>query len=106
MGQRKWVNAIKKNEIEPGQHKTIEVDGEPIAIFNLNGSYYAIGDVCTHDGGVLTGGEVQGKVITCPRHGAQFDITDGSVLRMPAFEPVPSYEVRVEGDDVQILYEN
>ena len=106
MGQRKWVTAFNTSDVTPGQHKTIEIDGDPIAVFNLNGKFYAIADMCTHDSGTLTGGEVTGKIITCPRHGAQFDITTGSVLRMPAFESVPSYETRVEDDAVQVLYES
>lgn len=105
MGQRKWVTVFKRSDVNPGQHKTVEIEGDPIAVFNLDGAFYAIADICTHDGGVLTGGELSGKIITCPRHGAQFDITSGSVLRMPAFESVPSYEVRIEEDSVQVLYE-
>ena len=101
----RWVTVARANELAPGQHKTLEIDGEPIAVFNIDGRFYAIQDVCTHDGGVLTGGTVEGSIITCPRHGAQFDITTGAVLRMPAFEPLPTYEVRVEGDEVQILFE-
>lgn len=97
---------MKSGDLNPGQHKTVEIEGEPIAVFNLDGNLYAIADLCTHDGGTLTGGELNGKVITCPRHGAQFDITTGSVLRMPAFESVPSYDVRVEEDDIQVLYES
>lgn len=101
----RWVTVAKTDELAPGQHKKLEIDGEPIAVFNIDGRFYAIQDVCTHDGGVLTGGTVEGSVITCPRHGAQFDITTGEVLRMPAFEPLPTYEVRIEGDEVQILWE-
>ena len=101
----RWITVAKVNELAPGQYKTLEIDGEPIAVFNIDGKFYAIQDVCTHDGGVLTGGTVEGSIITCPRHGAQFDITTGAVLRMPAFEPLPTYEVRVEGDEVQILFE-
>ncbi len=106
MGQRRWVTLFKTSDLNPGQHKTVEIQGEPIAVFNLNGRFYAIANLCTHDGGILTGGEWKGKIITCPRHGAQFDITTGSVLRMPAFESVPNYEVRIEGDLVQVLYES
>jgi 3-phenylpropionate/trans-cinnamate dioxygenase ferredoxin subunit len=105
MGQRKWVTAFKASDVTPGQHKTIEIEGDPITVFNIDGKFHAIADVCTHDGGDLTGGEVTGKIITCPRHGAQFDVTTGSVMRMPAFESVPSYDVRIEEDSVQVLYE-
>ena len=104
-GQRKWITIAHAHELKPGQYKSVQVEGELIAVFNFNGRLYAIGDVCTHDGGILTGGTVDGRVITCPRHGAQFDITTGEVLRMPAFTPVPTYEVRAEGNDVQLLFE-
>jgi 3-phenylpropionate/trans-cinnamate dioxygenase ferredoxin subunit len=101
----KWVTVAKAEELRPGEYKSVEIEGELIAVFNLDGKFYAIGDVCTHDGGILTGGTVEGKVITCPRHGAQFDITTGEVVRMPAFEPVPTYKIRVEGEEVQVLFE-
>jgi len=104
-GQRKWITILKSEELKPGEYKSVQVEGELIAVFNYNGKFYAIGDVCTHDGGILTGGTVEGRVITCPRHGAQFDITTGEVIRMPAFAPVPTYEVRVEGNAVQLLFE-
>jgi 3-phenylpropionate/trans-cinnamate dioxygenase ferredoxin subunit len=102
----RWVTVAKASELEPGGHRTVEVDGEPIAVFHIGGKFHAIQDVCTHDGGILTGGKLRGTVITCPRHGAQFDLTTGAVLQMPAVEPVPTYEVRVEGDDVQVLFED
>ena len=105
-GPRKWITIAKTDELKPCEHKSVQVEGELIAVFNLNGKFYGIGDVCTHDGGILTGGTVDGKVITCPRHGAQFDITTGEVLRMPAFAPVSTFEVRVEGQDVQLLFES
>jgi len=101
----RWVKVAKAEELKPGEYRSVEIEGELVAVFNLDGRFYAIGDVCTHDGGILTGGTVEGRVITCPRHGAQFDITTGEVVRMPAFEPLPTYEVRVEGGEVQVLFE-
>ncbi len=105
MGRRQWITVARADELKPGQYKSVEVEGELIAVFNFNGKFYAIQNVCTHDGGILTGGTVEGRVITCPRHGAQFDITTGAVLRMPAFAPVSTYEVRVDGGEVQVLFE-
>ncbi|MGH8279325.1 MAG: non-heme iron oxygenase ferredoxin subunit [Gammaproteobacteria bacterium] len=96
-----WVNVGSLEEIPPGQHKTVEINNVPIAVFNLDGKLYAIEDVCTHDGGILTGGDVTGHVITCPRHGAQFDIRSGEVLRAPAYEPVATFPVRVHEGMVQ-----
>jgi 3-phenylpropionate/trans-cinnamate dioxygenase ferredoxin component len=97
-----WVDVAAENEIPPGAWRTIDVDGTDVAVFNLDGAYYAIEDVCTHDGGVLTGGEVDGDVIVCPRHGARFSIRTGEVLAPPAYEDVPTFPVRIEGGIVQV----
>jgi 3-phenylpropionate/trans-cinnamate dioxygenase ferredoxin component len=97
-----WVDVAAENEIPPGAGRTIDVDGTDVAVFNLDGAYYAIEDVCTHDGGVLTGGEVDGDVIVCPRHGARFSIRTGEVLAPPAYEDVPTFPVRIEGGIVQV----
>jgi 3-phenylpropionate/trans-cinnamate dioxygenase ferredoxin component len=97
-----WVDVAAENEIPPGAWRTIDVDGTDVAVFNLDGAYYAIEDVCTHDGGVLTGGEVDGDVIVCPRHGARFSIRTGEVLAPPAYEDVPTFPVRIEAGIVQV----
>jgi 3-phenylpropionate/trans-cinnamate dioxygenase ferredoxin component len=97
-----WINAGTVEEIPPGQYKTIDVDDVPIAVFNVEGKFYAIEDVCTHDGGILTGGEFKDCVITCPRHGARFDVRTGEVLAEPAYEPVAVFPVRVQDGMVQV----
>jgi 3-phenylpropionate/trans-cinnamate dioxygenase ferredoxin component len=98
-----FVKVSRVAEITPGERKLVEVDGVRIAIFNLEGDYYAIEDVCTHDGGPLVEGDIlPGGQIRCPRHGARFDIRTGQALSMPAFTPTTSYEVRVEGDDLWV----
>jgi 3-phenylpropionate/trans-cinnamate dioxygenase ferredoxin component len=97
-----WIDVVAENELAPGTWRTIDVDGTDVAVFNLDGAYYAIEDVCTHDGGVLTGGEVDGDVIVCPRHGARFSIRTGEVLAPPAYEDVPTFPVRVEAGIVQV----
>jgi len=99
------VKVAQISEIVPSAFKTVEIEGEPIAVFNINGEFYAIQDVCTHDGGILTGGIVNGYIIECPRHGAQFDIKTGTVLRMPAVEPIKTYPVKVEGQEIFVLFE-
>lgn len=87
-------------EIPPGQKKLAVVEGRPIAIFNVDGSYYAIDDVCTHDGGPLAEGEFHGCEIRCPRHGARFDVRTGKALSFPAFSPVPTHDVVVRDGEV------
>ena len=90
------------SEIQPGERILTEIDGVYLGVFNVGGEYYAIEDVCTHDDGPVADGELEGYSIECPRHGAQFDIRTGKVLRFPAVIPVPTYPVRVEGEDVLV----
>lgn len=93
------------DEVPVNGSKLIEVDGVRIALFNLNGEYYAIEDVCTHDGGPLVEGEiVNGHEVRCPRHGARFDICTGAALSFPAFEPTVAYDVHLQEDDLLIDY--
>jgi 3-phenylpropionate/trans-cinnamate dioxygenase ferredoxin subunit len=97
-----WVDVASEGAFPPGTWRDVDVDGTAIAVFNLDGRYYAIENVCTHDGGILTGGSVDGDVIVCPRHGARFSIRTGEVLSPPAYEDVPTFPVRVEGGMVQV----
>ena len=99
---RGFVTVAAVGEIPPGGSKVVRLDDQEIAIFNLAGSYYALDDVCTHDGGPLAEGIIEGHVIECPRHGARFDIRTGAVLAMPATLPVPTYAVRVQGEEIQV----
>lgn len=96
-----YVKVATVDDIQPNERVLIELDGIRIAIFNLDGTYYALEDTCTHDGGPLVEGEIlDGCQIQCPRHGARFDIRTGAALTMPAFEPTPTYEVQVDGEDI------
>ncbi|BAO92834.1 rieske 2Fe-2S domain protein (plasmid) [Caballeronia cordobensis] len=91
-----WVEVAAVDNFPPGTSRTVNVDGAQVAVFNLDGTYYAIQDACTHDGGILTGGEVDGDMIVCPRHGARFCIRTGKALTPPAYEDVATFPVRVE----------
>ena len=84
---------------DPGR-MLVEVDDRMIALFHVGGQFYAIDDVCTHDGGPLGEGRLEGFAIACPRHGAKFDIRDGRVLSMPATMPTVAHDVKVEGGEV------
>jgi 3-phenylpropionate/trans-cinnamate dioxygenase ferredoxin subunit len=97
-----WVNVAPADKLPLGSHRTVDIDGAQIAVFNVDGDYYAIEDVCTHDGGILTGGEVKGEEVICPRHRARFSIKTGEALSPPAYEPVPTFPVRVEDGMVQV----
>ncbi|HET6278222.1 MAG TPA: non-heme iron oxygenase ferredoxin subunit [Candidatus Polarisedimenticolia bacterium] len=89
-------------EVAPGTGKAVEAGGQQIALFNISGTFYAIGDACTHRGGSLSEGELDGTTVTCPLHAARFDVTTGRNLGPPAPLGVPSYKVRVEGNEVQV----
>jgi 3-phenylpropionate/trans-cinnamate dioxygenase ferredoxin subunit len=97
-----WITVAKAGEIAPGAYRIVEADGTHIAVFNIGGEYYAIEDVCTHDGGELAGGIVDGDQIECMRHGARFCIKTGAVMAPPAYEPVAKFPVRVESGVIQV----
>jgi len=100
MGQLTKVASI--GDVASGQAIAVEVEGQRIAIFNANGEFHAIGDTCTHRGGPLSQGKVEGTVVTCPWHGARYDIRTGKVLSPPAPADVRSYRVVVDGDELKV----
>lgn len=86
------------NELPAGERLFVEIDGAPIVVFNIGGTYFAIADICSHDDGPLGDGDLIDYEITCPRHGASFDVRSGKVLSLPAIVDIPAYPVRlVEG---------
>ena len=97
-----WLTVAREDEVPPGQVNVVASGTRRLALCNVNGQYYAIDDVCTHDGGPLDQGELDGEEIECPRHGARFDVTTGRATCMPAVIPVKTYQVRVEGGEVQV----
>ncbi len=97
-----FVKVATVGEIEPGRAKRVEVGEEAIAVFNLDGDYYAIGDTCSHEEASLSEGDVYGDCVECPLHGAEFDIKSGKNLTLPAVFPVPAYPVKVEGDAILV----
>ncbi|HEX3671712.1 MAG TPA: non-heme iron oxygenase ferredoxin subunit [Candidatus Cybelea sp.] len=90
----------KVSEIAPGTTRRVLIDSLEILLCNVDGKIYAIEDVCTHDGGPLDQGELEGERVVCPRHGATFDVKTGDALTLPAVVPLLTFEVSVEGDDV------
>jgi 3-phenylpropionate/trans-cinnamate dioxygenase ferredoxin component len=97
-----FVQVVEASEIPRGGRLAFEIDGLPIAVFNVSGELYAIGDVCTHDDGPLADGELVGFQLICPRHGARFDIRSGKALILPAFIDTPWYPVRVVDGMIEI----
>jgi len=95
-----FVKVATRNEIPPGGRKSLVFDGRAVLLLRIGDDFYAVEDVCSHDGQALTDGTLEGFAIECPRHGAQFDVRNGSALCMPAVEPIAAFDVRLQGDDV------
>ena len=96
----RWVTAVQ--EVPPGWALLVEAAGREIALFNLRGEIFAIDNTCTHFGGPLAEGDVQGVCVTCPWHGSIFNIRTGEAIGPPAMENVAIYGVRVTEDDIEI----
>jgi 3-phenylpropionate/trans-cinnamate dioxygenase ferredoxin subunit len=96
-----FIKVAQTSDLAPGEKMLVEYDEEDVGLFNIEGEFYAISDVCTHDNGPLVEGKLEGEWIICPRHGARFNVKTGQQT-MPAFAPVPLYEVKIEGDDILI----
>src|SRR5712692_7126014 len=97
-----FVKVARTEEVPVGTARMVEVNGKEIALFNVGGSFHAIDNTCTHVGGPLCEGEIEGTEVTCPWHGAVFDVTSGQVLGPPAPESVARYSVRVAGSDIEV----
>ncbi len=97
-----YVTVARAGEIPVGGVKIVRLDDCEVAIFHLDDGYYAMDDVCTHDGGPVAEGVLDGDVIECPRHGARFNVKSGAALCLPATSPETVYPVRVHGDDIQV----
>jgi 3-phenylpropionate/trans-cinnamate dioxygenase ferredoxin subunit len=97
-----FVKVCRISDVPDPGKMVVEVDDRIVALFHVSGKFWALDDLCTHDGGTLADGELEGHTIICPRHGAKFDIRDGRALTMPATSPTAAHEVKIEGDDVLV----
>jgi 3-phenylpropionate/trans-cinnamate dioxygenase ferredoxin component len=97
-----WIVVGPADSIPPGDYAQVEIDARLVAVFNVDGRFYAIDDLCTHDGGELAGGALEGDVVICPRHGARFCLRTGQALTPPAYEPVRTYPTRVVDGVVEV----
>ena len=97
-----WIAVAPASSVASGDYAQIEIDGVLVAVFNIHGTFYAIEDVCTHDGGELAGGAIEGDVVICPRHGARFCLRTGAALTPPAYEPVRTYETRISDGIIEV----
>ena len=97
-----YTKVATVQEVPPGKARQTTVNGRPVAVFNVDGTFYAIDDTCPHRGGPLSEGDLEGHEVTCPWHGARFDVTCGSHLCPPARSDVRAYKVQVVGDELQV----
>lgn len=98
-----WIDVLAVNELTPGMHTLLNLAQGSLLLVNVAGEFYAIANSCSHDGGELSYGEICAAEITCPRHGARFDLKTGAVLSPPAFADIATYPVRVVNNIVQVF---
>ena len=102
MSEEDFLKVADTKDIPPSKMKEVQVDGENICVANVEGKYYAIGSICTHEGGPLADGTLEGYEVECPWHQSKFDVRTGEVTSPPASEPEPSYEIKVDGNKILI----
>lgn len=97
-----FVKVALTGEVGTDEMRGVDVGGKPILIVNLNGKYYAIGNVCTHMGCMLSDGVLDGENVKCSCHGSVFNVKTGKVVNRPAEKPEPAFQVKVEGDQILV----
>ena len=97
-----FLSAARTSEISDGEKLLVEVDDRLVILFQVGNDYFCIDDVCTHDGGTLSDGPLDGFEIACPRHGARFDIRCGKAMCMPATQDTIAHEVKVDGEEILV----
>jgi 3-phenylpropionate/trans-cinnamate dioxygenase ferredoxin subunit len=96
-----WVKVATTDDLKPGRVIQVEFDDEPVALAQTEqGEYLATSDICSHEYVLLHDGWLEGEEIECPQHGSRFDMRTGDVRDLPATQPVPIFEVKVEGDEI------
>jgi len=99
---QEYTKVAQTGEVPPGSMKQVEVGGNLVALINVDGEFYAIGGECTHAGGLLSEGYLEGHKVECPLHGGIFNVRTGDAESPPPDENVPVYQVKVEGGDILI----
>jgi len=99
---QEFVRVAKASDLSPGEMMLVEVGEESILLSNVDGEFYAVGEVCTHAQGPLSEGRVQEGQVACPWHDSRFSLKTGEVIKGPAIDPLPRYSVRIEGDDILV----
>jgi 3-phenylpropionate/trans-cinnamate dioxygenase ferredoxin component len=97
-----WIDVVGQTALADGEHVVVDIDGADVAVFKIDGQFYAIEDVCSHDGAEIASGELDGDEIICPRHGARFCVKTGAVKAPPAYEDIACFPVKIENGIVQV----
>jgi 3-phenylpropionate/trans-cinnamate dioxygenase ferredoxin subunit len=97
-----WLAVADADDVLPGEGLRVEIDDYPIAIWNVNGEYYATSDTCTHEESTLTDGDLWDEIVECPLHGAQFNVRTGEVVSLPAVFPIATFPVKEEGGKLYV----
>lgn len=97
-----FIKLASISDVKPNIMMGLEINDKKILLVNVNGSYYAIGNVCTHRGCQLSKGKLQGETVICPCHGSTFDLKTGNFVKGPTKKPEPTYELKVENNDILI----
>ena len=100
--QIEYVPVAEAGEVLNGERIYVQIDNMAMVVFNLAGTFFAIGDVCSHDGNSLDDAPLEGNEVVCPRHGARFDVRNGKALCLPAVEDIPAYPVRVVDGQIEV----
>jgi 3-phenylpropionate/trans-cinnamate dioxygenase ferredoxin component len=97
-----WIDVVEETALSDGEHVVVDVDGVDVAVFKIDGQFYAIEDVCSHDGAEIASGRLEGDEIICPRHGARFCVKTGAVKSPPAYEDIACFAVKIENKQVKV----
>jgi 3-phenylpropionate/trans-cinnamate dioxygenase ferredoxin subunit len=97
-----WVRVAAVSDVPDGEPLGVEAGKEPVLLARVDGDILAVSNVCTHEYVLMDEGWLEGDRIECPQHGSQFDLRTGKACSLPATQPLPVYDVRVDGDDVYV----
>lgn len=97
-----WIDVAAENALTDGEKMVVDVDDIEVAIFKIRGQFYALEDVCTHDGAEISSGDLEGDEIICPRHGARFCIKTGAVKSAPAYEDIACFPLRINKGRLEV----